>query len=44
MKKLLQNIFCYRTIDVVDAQTGQKQKATYLMLFGLPLSINYKTL
>lgn len=42
MKKILQKIFCHRTIEVVDAPTGEKQKATYLMLFGLPINITYK--
>lgn len=44
MKKLLQNVFCHRTIEVVDAPTGRKEKATYIMLFGLSLSISYKAL
>lgn len=43
MKKFLQNIFSHKTIDVVDATTGEQQKATYVMLFGLPLNINYKS-
>lgn len=42
MKKLFQSIFCHRTIDVTDAKTGQKEKATYLMLLGLPINITYK--
>lgn len=44
MKKLFQTIFSHKTIDVVDATTGEKQKATYVMLFGLSLSINYKSI
>lgn len=44
MKKLLQTIFSHKTIDVVDATTGESQKATYVMLFGLSLRIFYKTL
>ncbi|WP_395974195.1 hypothetical protein [Chryseobacterium cucumeris] len=42
MKKFLQTIFCHKTIDVIDAPTGQKQKATYIMLFGFQLNIIYK--
>lgn len=42
MKKLLQAIFCYRTIPVIDASTGKKEKATYNMWFGLPIKITYK--
>lgn len=44
MKKLFQTIFSHKTIDVVDATTGEKQKATYVMLFGLSLNITYKTI
>lgn len=42
MKKLIQNVFSYKKIDVVDACSGQKQKATYFLLFGLTLNIIYK--
>jgi hypothetical protein len=42
MKNFLHCIFCYRTIKVTDAITGQKEKATYIMLFGLLLTIIYK--
>lgn len=42
MKKLLQNILCYRSIDVTDATTGKKEKATYFMVLGLSISITYK--
>jgi hypothetical protein len=42
MKKIFQSIFCHKTIDVVDAENGQKQKATYIMLFGATLNIIYK--
>ncbi|WP_262711396.1 hypothetical protein [Chryseobacterium mulctrae] len=42
MKKLLQTIISYRTIPVIDAENGQKQQATYLMLFGITMSISYK--
>lgn len=44
MKKLLQNIFYHRTIDVIDASTGQKEKATYFILFGLSVNITYKSI
>lgn len=43
MKKLFQTIFSHKTIDVIDATTGEKQKATYVMLLGLSININYKT-
>ena len=42
MKKLFQNVFSYKVIDVVDANNGQKQQATYFMLFGLRFNIIYK--
>lgn len=42
MRKLLQNVFCHKTIDVTDATNGKKEKATYCMLFGLTLNIIYK--
>ncbi len=42
MKKLLHTIFCHRTIDVIDTRTGQKQKATYFLLFGFTINITYK--
>lgn len=42
MRKLLQNVFSYKTIDVVDANNGQKQEATYFMLLGLTFNITYK--
>lgn len=44
MKKFLQTIFSHKTIDVVDATTGEPQKATYVMLFGLSASVTYKSL
>lgn len=44
MKKLLQTIFSHKTIDVVDATTGENQKATYVMLFGLALKPTYKSI
>ena len=42
MRKLFQNVFSYKTIDVVDANNGQKQEATYFMLLGLTFNITYK--
>ena len=44
MKKLLQNIISHRTIEVTDATTSQKQKATYFMLLGLAVNVTYKTI
>lgn len=32
MKKLIQSIFCYKTIAVTDAMNGGKEKATYCLL------------
>ncbi|MEC3876165.1 MULTISPECIES: hypothetical protein [Chryseobacterium] len=42
MKKLIQNVFSYKKIDVTDANSGQSQEATYFMLFGLTVNITYK--
>jgi len=42
MKKLIQSIFCYKTISVTDAYNGAKEKATYSLLFGLTILIRYK--
>ncbi len=42
MKKFLQAIFCHRTIDVRDAETGRKEKATYRMILGLNFKTTYK--
>ncbi len=41
MKKLIQKIFCYKTIDVTDVNSGKIEKATYYMLFGLTINIKY---
>ncbi|WP_241279712.1 hypothetical protein [Chryseobacterium cucumeris] len=43
MKKVFQMFFSHQTIEVTDAPTGKKQTATYFMLFGLPLTIIYKS-
>ncbi|GGG47304.1 hypothetical protein [Epilithonimonas arachidiradicis] len=43
MKKLFQTVFSHKTIDVVDATTGKKEKATYLMLFGASIDVKYKS-
>lgn len=42
MKKILQTVFCHKTIDVIDANSGKNQKATYFMVFGITLNITYK--
>ncbi len=42
MKKLFQKIVSHKTINVVDATTGEHQKATYIMLFGLALNVTYR--
>lgn len=42
MKKLLQMVFSYKKINVVDAKTGKQEEATYFMLFGITLNITYK--
>lgn len=44
MKKIFQSIFSHKTIDVVDADTGKKEAATYFMFFGLSLKISYKSI
>ena len=41
-KFIQQNLFYHTTIDVVDAKTGEFQKATYRILFGLIISVKYK--
>ncbi|OBW40840.1 hypothetical protein AB670_02791 [Chryseobacterium sp. MOF25P] len=41
MKKLLQNIFCYKNIEVTDANTGRKEIAQYRMILGFPFKITY---
>ncbi|MCU7615630.1 hypothetical protein NZ698_00350 [Chryseobacterium sp. PBS4-4] len=42
MKKFIQLIFRIKTIPVTDAKTGEKQKASYNLLFGFPISIKYQ--
>lgn len=42
MRKLIQTIISHKTIPVTDAENGQKQQATYFMLFGLTINISYK--
>ncbi len=42
MKKFLQAIFCHSTIEVTDATSGKKEKATYYLFFGFPAVITYK--
>jgi hypothetical protein len=42
MKKILQSIFCYRTIEVTDVSTATKEKATYFLLLGLAVIVTYK--
>lgn len=41
MKKIIHLIFCYKTIEVTDARTGEKQNATYNLLLGYPIHIKY---
>ncbi|WP_277619856.1 hypothetical protein [Chryseobacterium angstadtii] len=42
MKKILQNLFCHRKIDVVDAKTGNKETASYRIILGIFFIIRYK--
>lgn len=42
MKKLIHSIFCYKTLEVRDAESGEKQRATYSLLFGFPITIKYQ--
>lgn len=42
MRKLFQKLFSYKTIPVTDASTGQKQLATYYLIFGTMYTITYK--
>ena len=44
MRKIIQAIYCYKRVPVVDANTGQKELATYNLWFGLPAKITYKPL
>lgn len=42
MKKLLQKVFSYKSIPVIDAETGRSEIGTYAQLFGFPLKPTYK--
>ena len=42
MKKLLQIFFCYKNIEVTDADSGRKEVAHYRMILGYPIQITYK--
>lgn len=42
LRKLLQNIYCHRSLPVIDPSTGKKEIAIYNMWFGLPTKIAYK--
>ena len=44
MKKLLQQLFSFKNIPVTDADTGQKEIATYSHFLGFPLKPTYKPL
>ena len=44
MKKLLQNLFSFKSIPVTDAETGRKEIATYRQVLGVPLKPIYKPL
>lgn len=37
-----QYLFYHVTIDVIDSNTGKKQKATYSVFFGFILKIKYR--
>lgn len=41
LKKILQLFYSYRTIEVRDPKSGQKEKALYKMIFGIAYSITY---
>lgn len=44
MKKLMQLLFSFKKIPVVDADTGRKETATYRQILGVPLKPIYKPL
>lgn len=44
MKKILQQLFSHKTIQVVDAKTGKPEIATYSHFLGFPLKPTYKPL
>ena len=44
MKKLLQQLFSYKRIPVIDAETGKKEIATYSHFLGFPLKPTYQPL
>ncbi len=43
MKKMLQMIFCHKKIEVIDAETGRKEIATYKIILGIFFKISYKS-
>lgn len=42
MKKFLQNLFCYSTQTVTDADTLKPQIAVYYKIFGIVVKTTYK--
>lgn len=44
MRKALHQLFSYKSIPVVDADTGKKEIATYSHFLGFPLRPTYKPL
>ncbi|MFW2137139.1 hypothetical protein ACK2M7_12810 [Chryseobacterium sp. TY4] len=42
MKKILHQLFSYKSIPVTDAETGRPEVATYCHILGFPLKPTYK--
>lgn len=42
IQKLVQKIYCRRAVSVTDVDTRKKEDATYHMVLGLPMKIEYK--